>query len=385
MTGLRVGFLHLGGERHGVERYGRVLAAGAAARGDIEVVEHEVRWSGDDTNDIGRIEGAAQRFSSCDVAHVQFNRRVWGRGFRPLARARRFLARCSAPVVATLHDVYPRDPWAGQDRDAKRTRLERVRRAARALLDRIPANLAVRHLLARAAAVIVSSEEERVRLVGFPAHEKLRVIEHFVEPRPPLPDADAAKAALGLAGRRIVTILGFIHPRKGHDLAIEALALLPRDVTLVFAGAPSPGNDKKVRAMEQRARELKCADRLRITGWLDDAALDQHLAATDLGLCPFRFFSASGSLSTWISTGRPILCHALPQIDEYRRVAAGAFDTFAPFAADALASAIAAAFERHGAGATDPAIAALRERLALDTIVERHVAVWRAAAARTPR
>lgn len=393
MTATRIGFLHLGGARHGVHRYGRLLADDARKRGGFDVVEHEVTWSGDENNDARRAEQAGDLFSSCAVAHVQYNRRIWGDGFRQLGLLRRFLAHCRAPLVATLHDVYPEDPWSAWTTDWRnegrvtrgRTFFKRVRRKVRDLAQRVPANLAVRLLLGRATTVLVSSEVERSRLASFPRHERVQVIEHFVEPRSPLLDGDAAKAALGLAGKRVVTLLGFIHPRKGHDLAVEALALLPRDVVLVFAGMPSPGNENKTKKLERRARELSAADRLRVTGWLEDAPLEQYLAASDLGLCPFRFFSASGSLSTWIATGRPVVCHELPQLEEYRSLSPGAFDLFAPYTPAALAAAIVAAFDRHGPGAIDPAVLALQERLLLPAIGERHAKVWRDAAARAER
>ncbi len=47
---LRVGFLHLGRERSGLRRYGAILAAEAARRPDLEVIEadagdREASWS----------------------------------------------------------------------------------------------------------------------------------------------------------------------------------------------------------------------------------------------------------------------------------------------------------------------------------------------------
>ena len=42
MTTLRVGFLHIGRERSGLRRYGAMLAAEAATRPELEVVESDI-------------------------------------------------------------------------------------------------------------------------------------------------------------------------------------------------------------------------------------------------------------------------------------------------------------------------------------------------------
>ena len=62
--------------------------------------------------------------------------------------------------------------------------------------------------------------------------------------------------------------------------------------------------------------------------------------ASHLAGCPFEMLSASGSLSTGVSLGRPILASDLPQIAEYNRIEPGAIKTFQPYTSEALAAAI---------------------------------------------
>ncbi len=371
---MRIGYLHLGEPGHGLHRYGSLLAAEARRRGSVEVVERSVAPCAEPRAFRDALDEARSKLARADVVHVQHNRTLWGVGLEQHRNVRRFLAESDAPVVVTCHDVYPRDPWAPWRK--RRWRWRRVRRHWR---ERVPTNRTLRLWLRSAAAVIVCSDEEARRLaalVGSGAVDaNARVIDHFVEERDPLPPRQAARDGLGLASSRVVTLLGYIHPSKGHDLLVDALPHLPDDVVVVLAGRPSPGNEDFLRRLERRAERRGVADRLRVTGWLEDAEQAAVLSATDLAVAPFRFLSASGSLSTWISAGAPILAHDLPQLDRYDVLSPGAIDRFAPYEARALAGAIVDGLERRTP--PDPAVERLREDLLMPRIFDRHLALYR--------
>ncbi|MBI4881978.1 MAG: glycosyltransferase [Planctomycetes bacterium] len=355
---MKLGYVHAGERSHGVNRYGRMLALELGARPGVELVETDLALTGNARADAAAAQRAGEALSAADVVHVQYNRMIWGEGWRQVRLLRAFIEGSAAPLVASLHDVYPRDPWRAW-RKRPKSLGGKIGKWAKDLGRRLPANRALSLLFERSA----------------------HVIGHFVEPRADLPERSAARRALGVEARRVVTLLGFIHPRKGYDLAVDALPLVPQDVLLVFAGAPSPGNERALEKWVRRARRSGAGERLLVTGHVSEETLSLWLAATDLAICPFRFFSASGSLATWISTGRPILCHALPQVEEYRKVAKDAFATFAPYTPQALAQAVAAALEG-ASGAPDPAILALKERFALAAVADQHLALFREVAAR---
>ncbi|MGH0038210.1 MAG: glycosyltransferase [Myxococcota bacterium] len=373
---LKLGFLHLGPPEHGLHRYGRLLAAEAGRRSELDVGECHAELTGERQRDRDALAGAAADLGRSDVVHVQHNRDLWGSGSRQLENVRAFLDACAAPVVATCHDVYPRDPWAPW-----RSRRWRWRRVRRHFRQRVPTNRTLRLWLRRAAAVLVCSDEEAQRLARLTRRgATARVVDHFVEARGPLPDRDAARRALGLAEARVVTLLGFIHPSKGHDVLVEALRCLADDVHVVLAGRPSEGNEDYLGRLARRAERDGTADRLHVTGWLEDAAQQQVLAATDLAVTPFRFFSASGSLSTWISAAVPILCNDLPQLDRYDAIAPGAIRRFAPCEPEVLAEAVEDALA--DARTPDPGVARLRDELLMPRVFDRHLEVYRACAAR---
>ena len=375
---MRIGFLHVGPPEGGVCRYGLMLAAEAKRRSALQVEEAFVGEAADVTTDPLAIRDAARRLSSADVVHLQYSRHAWGtRG----SWLREFLEHCRCPIVATFHDVYVRRPRSSGPAP-RRWASEFVGRITR---DRYADNRrAAQRLLDKAAVVLVSSHEEAQRLAALRPTNAVRVLPHFVERRSLATSREAARKMLDLDDRRVVTLLGFIHGRKGHRMALDALARLPKDVVLIFAGRAPEGGEAFVDELLQQSRRLDVADRLHVTGYLDDDELDKYLVATDLAICPFEQLSASGSLSTWIAAGRPILAADLPQFDDYNRLEPGAVRTFAPYDADALAGAIHVALGR-GDDSTPPAIVALQERLSMPSVFDRHLDLYRLASGASDR
>lgn len=413
---MTIGYLHIGSETHGVTRYGIMLARAAREHLSDDVLEAEAMLGGHPTEGEQRLRAAVQRLAGADVIHLQYNERVWGNA-AAAGHVRTVLAASPAPLVATLHDVRNGYGWRGIGRRtwAKRTAdvpgvraaggaaddapdTERatglwasLRRAARYVWKEWQNTRATKQLARGAAQILVCTREEARRLRGIVAPERCMVIPHFVERRSLDVTPQQAKEELGLTGRRVFTVLGFIHRAKGHALVVDAMPAWPDDVQVVFAGRPAVGSEGFTQKLRQRAEALGVVERLRVTGYLDEDLLDRYLAATDLALCPFEQVSASGSLSTWIAAGRPILASDQPQIAEYNAMAAGAIATFTPYTSAALAEAARAQSERDAeagheapptstSSASRRARAQLRENLSLPRIIQQHAAVYRAAA-----
>lgn len=409
---LRVGFLHVGPSRHGVTRYGRLVAGAARLQPGLAVREVPVETPGP-----AALRVAAGQLATADVVHVQVNADVWGGPGHAGGHLRAFLDALAPPVVATLHDVRDgygpaalvRRLWAerraaaatpdtrapdaaadaARDADAEARASgatgaasvwTRGQKALRFLRAERQAAALVRLVAARAARVLVCTAEEARRtealLPDAAARRRVAVIPHVVEARPPGPAAADAKAALGLAGRRVVTLLGYVHRRKGHALVVEALPLLPLDVTVVACGAAA--QPAFAAALRRRAEALGQAHRLRWTGYLEEAAFARVLAATDLAACPFERAAASGSLATWIAAGTPLLAAPLPLVRETNARAAGAVATFAPYAPEAFAAAARRLLTRP-TDAQRAALARLRATLAPAVIGRLHAAFYRAA------
>lgn len=369
---MTLGYLHVGAPTHGVSRYGRMLAAAVRQQPGVEVVESELSLDTTAAFQPGLV-GSAKRLAHCDLIHLQYNNLsagcIWGAGWDQLAHLRSFVRAAGVPFVVTVHDIYQPDGFVSV---ALRRPVREIRRRWRAR----PRTATLRWLRRRAVRVLVCSREEQARIS---VHDRrITVIPLFVEPRAPGGTRESTKAALGLAGRRVVTLLGYIHERKGHALLIKALAELPEDVVAVFAGAPPQAANSIVPELLALAGSKNVHERVRITGYLPDDQLERYMMATDLAVCPFKRLSASASMTTWISMARPILASNLPQIREYNALEPDAILTFHPYTESALAAAIRNALHRD-AGEQRQRVARLASRLALPAMVSRHIETYRQA------
>ena len=163
-------------------------------------------------------------------------------------------------------------------------------------------------VLARSRAVVVHSAyaRNRLRLVHGPeATAHVAVIPHFLPPAT-LPDRMAARARLGLPQDEfLVLTAGFATEAKRFDWLIEALDIVAgRGTSLrwIHAGAERPEEYALSAAIATRPVVAGLA---RVTGYLDEAALDDHIAAADV-LVNLRFPSggeSSGSLARAFAAG----------------------------------------------------------------------------------
>jgi len=355
---LRVGYLHVGRERSGLRRYGGILAAEAATRSDLEVVQSDAGGRDATWSELRR---AARRLADCDVVHVQWKLADWDPRFGGIPRMEVVLQALRRPVVVTMHDVFARE--GGRDRVLS------------------PAALGLRRLGHAASSLVVHSEEERGRLEGLVPPAKVEVVPHFVEVRGPLPDRAASREALSVAGQRVITLLGYMTKRRGHGLVIDAMRDLPDNVTALFVGSVIEGRDHVGEALQDHATDAGVADRVRFLGYLPDDELEAVLAATDVALCPFERMSASGALATWFSAGRPIVASDLAPFRELKAMQPGALHIFRPYEAEALAQCIDSTLDV-STNERDADVDSLARRLATPRIVDRYIGLYRAAASR---
>lgn len=176
-------------------------------------------------------------------------------------------------------------------------------------------------VLARAPAVVVHSRyaQARLRALHGEAARHVVVVPHLLPPLAPIPRA-AARARLGLpADEPIVLTAGFGSAGKRLDWVVEAVAAVP-GLRWIHAGEARPDEfDLAARVAERPG----LAERVSITGWLDEAALTDHLAAAD-ALVNLRFPSlgeSSGSLARAFALG---LCCLVSDTGAYAELPADA-------------------------------------------------------------
>lgn len=383
---MKIGYLHISTSQEGesgITQYSRLLASEARQRPNLNVIEANVTLTQDQRQNQFLLGKAAKELSESDIIHLQYSKYLWGGGWTQLVALKSFINQCSVPLVATLHDIYPAiyppyGLWTALNQKYQQLRshsnpLKQAFFAAKGTWYSYLADTrTLRWLSKQLQGIIISTEEERQRLTNLIEPKKLTKIPLCVEERSFNFSPSEARSSLGLEGYRVITLQGFIYGNKGHQLLIEAMPKLPPDIKVIFAGKVAPNNKNLLSNLLKLAEQKGVADRLKVTGYLSKEDLQRYLVASNLAICPFKLFSASASLSTWISVARPILASDLPQIAEYNYLEPGAIHTFNPYTAEALAEAILKLLLTCQ-DLENPSLVRLRDKLSISNIFNEHL------------
>ncbi|HZO86843.1 MAG TPA: glycosyltransferase [Chthonomonadaceae bacterium] len=378
MSGLRVSLFTPWHARCGVRDYSRHLIAaltalpeivgvrvveapqGAARASAVAALRHyladEKRF---------RALGAAMNAEGAEVAHVQHQYFFFG-GVAPYkSHVRAFLSAVRVPLVMTVHEIALPGPSASAPQRAALTLANR-RNFLHPVIRRY----------------IVHTEADRAHLaaIGVPA-DRIHVLTHGVPPPSPLPEPERAREALGLEGKRVVTLFGFLSAKKGHTLALEALRQLPPDVVLLFAGDRHPEDfTDYVPNLRAQIQARGLANRVHITGYLPDERLPLIMAATDVGLAPYMQTSGSGSLANLLAYGRAIVASDIPPHQEIVRKVPASLALFRSGDTEDLAAKLLTALEDASCRAALQAAArAYADRYSYENMAREAVAIYRLA------
>lgn len=226
-----------------------------------------------------------------DIAHIQHQYFFFGGVAPHKNHTKAFLDAVRLPTVMTVHEI-AEPPASGSP-------------LTRLALSHVNRKNFLHPVLRR---LLVHTEQDRLRLLDIGVDEaKIRLVRHGIPAPIPLPPKEVAKAELGLSGRRVLTLFGYLSNKKGHPLAVEALSHLPEETVLLFAGGRHPEDETGyVAQVEALVASLNLQSRVRFTGYIPDGEIARYLAATDLALVPFAQTSGSGSLSLMLANGIPV-------------------------------------------------------------------------------
>ena len=147
------------------------------------------------------------------------------------------------------------------------------------------------------------------------AESKLSIIPHGSYQKPDFKNKEECKRKLNLQDKVVITILGFVTPKKGHDLVIPLLPKIDYNVQLVIAGGPQNAQDEQyINKLKKLAEQYHCADRVTFTGYLPD--FTDVLNASDVALLPYRYVTDSGVLHLLTAYGVPIIASDLEAFRE---------------------------------------------------------------------
>lgn len=239
-----------------------------------------------------------------DIVHIQYQTGAYR--MRPMINLLPFLLRRlqRARVIVTMHDL--RMPYL----------LPKAAPLRRCV---------TRRLLQDAAAIIVTNEADRRRLLGeglpapdlFLARAPLRAtvipIGANVLPEPPseYDRAEWRRQASIPDDACVVAFFGLASPTKGLLELLEALSMLPDFIRLVVVGgeAPTTTDQEHARAVHAAVERLRLSGRAHFTGYCDPRTVSAHLLAADLGALPFRDGASyrRGSLLAMFAHGLPVV------------------------------------------------------------------------------
>lgn len=133
---------------------------------------------------------------------------------------------------------------------------------------------------------------------------------HFAE----APAPDAAKAALGLAGKLVLGFTGFVRDWHGVDKVVRWLASAeaPSNAFLLVVGDGPARRD-----LEALAETLGIADQVRFTGVVDRHKVPEHVAAFDVALQPaVTTYASPLKMMEYLVLGKAILAPREPNLLE---------------------------------------------------------------------
>ncbi len=195
-------------------------------------------------------------------------------------------------------------------------------------------------LLARARAVLFTSEEERRRAEGafWPYRVRGAVVNYGtadLSGDPAMQVATFRSRVPDLADRRFLLFLGRLHPKKGCDLLIDAFAAVAAeapDVDLVMAGPDQVG---MLSALRARATHANVAARVHFPGMLEGAAKAGALRSAWAFVLPSHQENFGIAVAEALAAGTPVLVS--DQVAIWREVLADGAGMVAP---DTLAGTI---------------------------------------------
>jgi glycosyltransferase involved in cell wall biosynthesis len=312
-----------------------------------------------------------------EILHVQFAVPTWGLQFTVVLLLVLYAKIClRSRIIFTFHEV--------------KRELEVLR---------IPGSLLYRLLARTADRLIVHTDESRqllMRRCGAD-DDRITVMPHgvlatFVETVDN--DPSTVRTEVGVPEGAVVALcFGYIHPDKGLEHAIAAIAKLSKNtsstsvppVHLVIAGAVRPRQgifklfQRQDNVYEERLKllvdELEIEKRIHFVGYVPNSKLRALLQSADVIVIPYVSSTQSGALNLAVAAGRPIIASDLSGL----RSDLGEAGVFVPAGdPDALASAL---MELSGSPQRREQlrarVAELRESAGLSATIDRLQAVYR--------
>lgn len=244
-----------------------------------------------------------------DLVHVQFAYGMFGDLKLGRYRLSAFtallfclgLAFGKSRVVTTFHEV--------MKTVSSRTRLGLKYRKLLNKVVCVVSNLIIVHTL--------ESKELMIRNYGV-SESNVKVIPMGIYENPLFLDKEECKEKLGLSGKKVITLPGFVSKNKGCDLIVVLLPQLGKDVHLLIAGGARTEEDAAYYGeLKKLAQQYHCIDR--ITFFDDFPITSTVMNATDIAILPYRYATESMMLRLLVAYTIPTITSDLSVFKEVKQ------------------------------------------------------------------
>jgi len=195
---------------------------------------------------------------------------------------------------------------------------------------RIYYTLVYRPMVKLSDAVILHTSESAKTLSQYATINNTEIVPLACTINPTFLPEEECKVSLGLTGKRVVTMFGFISRFKGHDLAIEAMKDMPEDVFLYIVGeGRSPEDNAYIDALKENVKQAGLHSRVIFAGYVNDDKASAVMCASDIVLMPYRHVVQSSALNYALAYLKPVLASDMGGFAEVAREY-GCIETFRP-------------------------------------------------------
>lgn len=138
-------------------------------------------------------------------------------------------------------------------------------------------------------------------------------------PKGKILDKEICKKKLNLLNKKILTIFGFVCENKGHDLVIDILPELDKNVVLLIAGGPRVREHEEYYSyLKNKVSILDLDNRVKFLGFVKENDLPVIFSATDIAIFPYRWIVASEALHLALGYKIPTIASDLDYFREIK-------------------------------------------------------------------
>lgn len=165
--------------------------------------------------------------------------------------------------------------------------------------------------------IIVHDEKTMYSLhkKGIPENKLILMVQGT--PDPVIFEKNECKQKLNVKNKKVLTIFGFVHENKGHDLLIDTLKELNEDFILFIVGeARLKGHQTYYNKLKNNVSSLNLEKKVKFLNFVDEKELPIIFSATDIAIFPYRRISTSAALNVALSYKIPVLASDLSYFRE---------------------------------------------------------------------